>query len=149
MRPTSWSKCTARGSGYGDGHRSRTITERPRCARRMASTRPTGPHPTITTSASISASGSLMSSPQRLVAPGADPVVAAVVVPVVGDRAGAVADLDGEAGGAGHVETEKAGVVVAGRPPGGGEAAGPPPGRGGAAGVPPAGPRPQGGGGPG
>src|SRR3954462_6781345 len=114
MRPTSWSKCTARGSGYGDGHRSRTITDRPRWARRMARTRPTGPHPTITTSASIPASiPRLMPSPQGLVGPGADPGRAGGVVPVVGDRAGAVAALDGEAGGAGHVEAEHAVVVVA------------------------------------
>ena len=29
MRPTSWSKCTARGSTYGSGHCSRITTDRP------------------------------------------------------------------------------------------------------------------------
>src|SRR5690349_17377243 len=49
---------------------------------------------------------------QGLVAPPAHAVVAAVVGPVVGDRAGAVADLDLEAGRRGHVEAEHLIVVV-------------------------------------
>ena len=49
-------------------------------------------------------------------APGADAVVAAVVVPVVGDDAGAVADLDLEARPGLHVEAEHPVVVVAAEP---------------------------------
>src|SRR5271166_606763 len=52
MRATSWSRWTARGSGYGRGLRSATTTERPCCASRIASVIPTGPHPTTATSAS-------------------------------------------------------------------------------------------------
>ena len=42
-RPTSSSKCTARGSGYGAGHCSRTTTDRPSWASSTASTSPDGP----------------------------------------------------------------------------------------------------------
>ncbi len=52
---------------------------------------------------------------QRLVAPGADLVVAAVVVPPVGDHPGAVADLDLEPGRRLQVEAEHPVVVVAAR----------------------------------
>jgi len=41
MRPISWSKCTARGRGYGCGHFSNTPTRHPRCrAGSRASARP-------------------------------------------------------------------------------------------------------------
>src|SRR5690606_5048588 len=58
---------------------------------------------------------------QGLVAPGADALVATVVVPAFGDRAGAVADLDLEAGGALHVEAEHPVVVVPAETVGDGE----------------------------
>src|SRR5690349_11256410 len=99
MRPTSWSKWTARGSRYGVGHCSSTSTVRPRWPSRMARTRPTGPAPTLVTSV-------LTSRPQRLVAPRADGVVAPVLGPVVADDPSAVADLDLEAGRGLQVEAE-------------------------------------------
>ncbi len=51
------SNATARGIGYGRGHRSTTVTRRPRRASRRARVWPTGPYPTTSTSAAPDAWG--------------------------------------------------------------------------------------------
>src|SRR5215813_13209724 len=52
MRATSWSKWTARGSGYGAGCFSKMATRQPRCPSSIPSVCPTGPYPTIARSRS-------------------------------------------------------------------------------------------------
>ena len=118
-RPTSWSKCTAAARRTASGHCS-SDDDRPSALREQhrqhEPRRPGADDRDVAVDLVDVADRPLLMAAQRLVAPGADAVVAAVVVPVVADDARAVAELDLEAGRGLQVEAEHPVVVVTAEP---------------------------------